>query len=256
MKKNSIIFYKKIIKSNFLLIKKRQINKFILNMFNVSVKPLKYLMAFILCLSNMFFVLIFIFALFFTFFNPGFNSLMIYRSLNEKQKNQKIVFIPLKNISKKVQAHIVGIEDFRFYDHIGIDPEAILTAYSINKKLGYKHSGGSTITQQLVRTLFLNPEKNYTRKFFEMFIAMEFDLILTKQRILELYINNIEFGKGIYGIGRASLYYYGKPFNQLDPDEINKLITIIPNPRKYSPDNFFYNNQLLTRYTVLTIWNS
>jgi membrane peptidoglycan carboxypeptidase len=179
---------------------------------------------------------------------------MLYRNKINNQKNNKIIFIPLKKISYRIQGNIIGIEDENFYNHIGIDPKAIKRAYTTNKKLGYKHSGGSTITQQLTRTLFLVPKKYYIRKYFEIIFALELDLVLTKKRILELYLNYIEFGNGIYGIGQASYYYYNKSFYNLNYDEINKLLTIIPSPRNYNTNNFYINNNLRSRYYTLTAW--
>ena len=222
---------------------------------NFLIKSLKYSLLIIISLQQLLFLIIFLLTILLNFANPKFTSLMFYRKIINKQKNKKIVFIPLKYISKKTKSNIIGIEDFKFYKHIGIDPEAIIEAYNINKKLGYKFRGGSTITQQLARTLFLVPEKNYFRKYLEILIALELDLFLTKKRILELYINYIEFGNGVYGIGKASLYYYHKPYNKLNIDEINKLLTIIPNPKKYNPNNFYKNRKLLTRYYLLTSWS-
>ena len=218
-------------------------------------KFFKYTTIVIICLHLLLFLIIFLFSILFTFTNPRFTSLMLYRNIIDKQKNEKIIFIPLKYISKRIQANIIGIEDFKFYKHIGIDKESITRAYNINKRLGYKYSGGSTITQQLTRTLFLAPNKNYLRKYLEVIIALEIDLILTKKRILELYFNYIEFGNGIYGIGRASYYYYNKSYYKLNNDEINKLITIIPNPKKYNPYNFYINKKLLRRYNRLSSWS-
>jgi monofunctional biosynthetic peptidoglycan transglycosylase len=259
MKKRTKINKKSKIKFKYLL---KQISKKKLKKSYNNKKKSKHFFIF---LKNTFFAIIgfhlFLFSLFFflsiniIFINPKFTTLMVYRNIVDKQQNKKIIFIPIKNISKRIQTNIIGIEDFKFYKHIGIDPEAINRAYNINKRLGYKYSGGSTITQQLTRTMFLIPNKNYLRKYFELLIALEIDLILTKKRILELYLNYIEFGNGIYGIGRASYYYYNKSFYKLNNDEINKLITIIPNPKKYNPYNFYINKKLLKRYNRLSSWS-
>ena len=189
------------------------------------------------------------------YFNPPFTSLMLYRKFVDNQNWQKKIFIPIKSIPKRTQIHVAGIEDEHFYEHYGIDLKAIKTAYTTNKRLGYKFSGGSTITQQLTRNLFLVPTKMYIRKYLEVVISLELDLILSKHRILELYLNNIEFGNGIYGIGRAAIYYYGKPFSKLTNDQINRLIAIIPSPRLYNPKNFYSNKKLLARYNTLTRWS-
>ena len=244
--KNKFKFLLKIIQKKFSY-KKKSI--FLINFF-------KYTLLTITILHLLLFSIVFFLSIILNFVNPKFTSLMLYRNIINKQKNQKIVFIPLKFISKKTQSNIIGVEDFKFYKHIGIDPEAIIEAYNINKKMGYKFRGGSTITQQLARTLFLVPQKNYFRKYLEVLIALEIDLLLPKKRILELYLNYIEFGNGIYGIGEASYYYYNKPYNKLNIDEINKLLTIIPNPKKYNTTNFYDNRKLLTRYYILTSWGT
>ncbi len=231
-------------------------NKTFYNILGNFFRFVKYPVIAIIFLHQLLFIIIFFYSVFLNFVNPKFTSLMIYRNLKNKQKNEKIVFIPLKHISNRVINNVIGIEDFKFYKHIGIDPEAIAKAYSTNKKLGFKYSGGSTITQQLARTLLLTPDKNYFRKYLEILISLEFNLFINKKRILELYLNYIEFGNGIYGIGRASYSYYNKSFYKLDNDEINKLITIIPNPIKYNPFNFYINQRMLTRYYILTSWSS
>jgi len=231
-------------------------NKLLLDLKHFSKKFIKYFLITALCIHQLIFLFIMFLAFSLNIVNPKFTSLMLYRSVTDHQRNKKSVYIPLKHISKRVQSFVVGIEDYKFYEHEGIDPEAIVKAYNTNKRLGYRYSGGSTITQQLVRSLLLTPEKSYIRKYFEILIALEFELFLSKDRILELYINNIEFGKGVYGIGRASIYYYHKSYYNLSMDEINRLIAIIPNPRKYNPFNFYNNKKLLTRYIILTEWSS
>ena len=144
-------------------------NKTLLNILSNFYKIVKYPVIVITLFHLILFIVVFFFSFFLNFINPKFTSLMIYRSIKNKQKNEKVIFIPLKNISKRVQYNVIGIEDFKFYKHIGIDPEAITKAYSTNKRLGYKYSGGSTITQQLVRSLLLIPDKNYFRKYLEIF---------------------------------------------------------------------------------------
>jgi monofunctional glycosyltransferase len=252
MKKNLIIYDKSGRKKN---LSRNKFLNVISKIYSLLPFILKSLLIILICLHQLIFLLIMLFALSLNGINPGFNSLMVYRSIHNKQKNRKIVYVPIKKIPKWMQQYMVGIEDDKFYKHHGIDPQAILRAYGINKRLGFNYSGGSTITQQLARTLFLTPEKNYFRKYFEVVIAMELELFLSKDRILELYFNNIEFGKGIYGIGRAALFYYEKPFAELSMDEINKLITIVPSPRKYTPFSFYYNDILLSRYIILCNWS-
>ncbi|MFC1669128.1 transglycosylase domain-containing protein [Spirochaetota bacterium] len=190
-------------------------------------------------------------SLIYSFHNPKTTSLMIFRKLNDSHKVQDISFIPIKKIYPHTREMLITTEDPGFYFHHGIDVGAIMNAYRINKKLGYPKWGGSTITQQIARTLFLIPAKSYIRKYMEVLIALTMDLIIPKDRILELYINYIEFGKGIFGIGQASIYYYGDTFSNLHDEEIIRLITILPNPIKYDVSNFFSNKHLRKRYINL-----
>ena len=103
---------------------------------------------------------------------------------------------------------MIRLEDYRFYSHHGVDLGAIRDAWMINSSIGRTAVGGSTIPMQLARNLFLTPRKTYLRKYVEALIALEMSLVLPKDRILELYLNVIEWGKGIFGIGAASAYYF------------------------------------------------
>jgi monofunctional biosynthetic peptidoglycan transglycosylase len=211
----------------------------------------KTTVTFIIGIHLLFILIMFFLIMTYKFTNPPISSLMIYRNIVYKQKNQNIIFIPLKWITIKAQNMFIMAEDYKFYKHAGIDLEAIKRAYTINKQYNLKLFGGSTITQQLARTLFLIPKKTYLRKYMEVIIAFEMELLLGKKRILELYLNYIELGNGIYGIGRASWYYYNKSFYKLDYDEIAKLVAILPSPLRYNPNNFYLNQHLLARYNFL-----
>ncbi len=164
-------------------------------------------------------------------------------------------YIPLNEISLDFIRCIIFIEDFDFYSHIGFDIESIQYAFELNKKYGSFVYGGSTITQQLARTLFLNPQKNYLRKYLEFLIAIEIELILSKERILELYLNYIEWGPHIYGIGTAAYYYFAKNIRQLSSIDKIKLIAIMPNPLLYTPYNFTSHPILRRRYNALKRFN-
>ena len=193
----------------------------------------------------------FILVLCIKFINPPFSSLMIYRGVKNNYKIKNRVFIPIKHIKRSMKNALIIAEDKKFYSHYGIDLEAIKTAYEVNQRLKRKQLGGSTITQQTVRTIFLFPDKNYFRKIIEIHIALIADLILSKERILELYFNYVEFGRGVFGVVIASYYHYGKSFYKLDTDEMIRLITILPSPIRYSPNNFYKNERLLERYNFI-----
>ncbi|MCX6113515.1 MAG: transglycosylase domain-containing protein, partial [Proteobacteria bacterium] len=167
------------------------------------------------------------------FVNPPTTSLALYRDYFKHVKNKPFKFVSLKNIPYTARADLVRLEDPNFRNHHGLDLRAIWEAYKINRRYGKKIAGGSTITQQITRTLFLTPHKNYIRKYIEVMLALEMEVLLSKDRILELYFNYVEFGKGIYGIGPGAYYHYHKDLSKLSTGEIARLIIILPSPVKY-----------------------
>jgi monofunctional biosynthetic peptidoglycan transglycosylase len=183
--------------------------------------------------------------------NPPVTALMVYRRLTAGQKTAATRFVPLRQIPRSARDMVVRLEDFRFYQHGGIEFGAIRDAYLVNKSIGYTLYGGSTIPQQLARNLFLTPRKTYLRKYVEALIAVEMDLLLSKSRILELYLNNIEWGRGVYGIGAAALHYYETGIGRLSVDQIRRLVTIITNPLRYNVDTFTRSRQMAARYRYL-----
>jgi len=129
----------------------------------------------------------------------------------------------------------ITVEDARFYEHPGLDVWGILRAAWTNFKRGGKIEGASTITQQLARSLFLTPERTFQRKIRELFLAMKMEVILTKDQILEMYLNQIYFGHGSYGVGIASLTYFGKALSELQLPESAFLAGLLKAPNTYSP---------------------
>ncbi len=183
--------------------------------------------------------------------NPPVTSLMIYRNLTVQQKPRPLKFVPLRQLPRSTRLMFIRLEDMNFYSHPGISLGAIRDAYLINKSIGYTLYGGSTIPQQLARTLFLTPRKTYMRKYVEALIALEMDLLLKKERILELYLNYIEWGKGVYGIGAASSYYYGSKPAELSIDQFRRLAAILPNPLRFNVNTFANSHQMRERYKYL-----
>ncbi len=190
-------------------------------------------------------------ALLYIFINPPFTTLQVYRFVFNGYSSKKHYNLPIKSISRDYQRLLVNTEDPNFYRHYGIDPGAIVSAIQVNFKYGKKISGASTITQQLTRTLFLFPDKLYIRKYLETVAAITIDAIIPKKRILELYFNYAEWGRGIYGIQSASYYYYGLPLHQVSEDQVLRLITLLPSPIKYSPETFEKRKRLNRRYNNL-----
>lgn len=176
---------------------------------------------------------------------------MIYRSVINHWKVQKPIPLKLQQIPLTVRRMLVSVEDGKFYEHHGIDFEALKRARELNSKIGQPMYGGSTLTMQVARTLFLIPDKSYIRKYFEIITALELETILTKNRILELYFGYAEWGKGIFGIERAARTYYGAGVASLGKDEAAKLIAILSSPIKYTPSTMYKSLILRERYEYL-----
>lgn len=185
------------------------------------------------------------------FVNPPFTVLMPYRALGYGWKLEKPKPLPLKKIPLYVRSMLISVEDGKFYSHHGLDFEAFKRAKEINDKLGKPLYGGSTLTMQVARTLFLVPEKSYVRKYFEIITALELELILSKDRILELYFGYAEWGRGIFGIEAAARHWYGKGLASLTKDQAARLIALLSSPIKYSPETLNKSGILRERYDYL-----
>ena len=192
----------------------------------------------------------FIFA--YKFVNPPFTVLMPYRAIGYGWKLQKPIPIALKKVPSYVRSMLVSVEDGKFYSHFGIDFEAFKRAREINEKVGKPLYGGSTLTMQVARTLFLVPEKSYVRKYFEVITALELELFLSKDRILELYFGYAEWGKGIFGIEAASRRWYGTGVASITRDQAARLIALLSSPIKYTPATLNKSGILRERYAYLT----
>ncbi len=165
----------------------------------------------------------------------GFVSIKIvdgkaeYSQIDKKPKN----WVPLKNIAKITQQAIVISEDWAFYEHEGVDWAQIQKALEDSIKDGKKPRGASTITQQLAKNLYLSPDYSFVRKAREAVIAHTMDNKLSKDKILEVYLNIVEFGPGIYGIDAAAKHYFGKSASQLSAKESAFLAMMLPSPNRY-----------------------
>jgi monofunctional biosynthetic peptidoglycan transglycosylase len=143
--------------------------------------------------------------------------------------------VPLSRVSPAMQRAVVVAEDARFWEHNGVDWEAIRTAARHDWDRGRISHGASTITQQLAKNLYLSPARTPWRKLRELAIALRLEKELPKRRILELYINVVEFGPRTYGAEAASRRYFGRPAAALSPSEAATLAAMIPSPRIYDP---------------------
>ena len=155
--------------------------------------------------------------------------------------DQKCVAIPvpLKNIPTQLWQSLIGIEDYRFLDHQGVDPFALLRATIVNLMKGRFAQGGSTLTQQLVKNLFLTREKTISRKVKEAFISVYIDSFYSKEEIIEAYLNRVYWGSvnglEIRGAYLASIYYFGKKLDELDLTSSLILVSMLKGPGYYSP---------------------
>jgi monofunctional biosynthetic peptidoglycan transglycosylase len=183
--------------------------------------------------------------------NPRHTALMLWRRVTEGVHAQPIRFTPLAQIPRTTRDMVVRLEDGHFWTHPGINLGAIRDAYRINQNIGYALYGGSTITQQLARNLFLTPRKTYFRKYVEALTALGMELVLPKTRIIELYLNVIEWGKGTFGIRAAAARYYGVAPPSLSLDQQRRLVAVLPSPLRYNPFTLLANRQLAIRYDYL-----
>ncbi|MFN3740692.1 MAG: monofunctional biosynthetic peptidoglycan transglycosylase [Thermodesulfovibrionales bacterium] len=167
--------------------------------------------------------------------NPELTSLMKYRlKTNPKGYRIKKKWVNLSEISPYLIKAVLIAEDDRFYMHEGFDIEGIKEAIRRDLKKGKFVAGGSTISQQLAKNLFLTPEKTVTRKLREAILTWRLEKNLSKRRIIELYLNVVEWGPGIFGAEAASNYYFEKSAKELTPQEASRLAAILPNPLRYN----------------------
>ena len=142
-------------------------------------------------------------------------------------------WVPYEKISIHLKRAVIAAEDDKFIDHEGFDWEGIQKAIEKNQKKGRMVAGGSTISQQLAKNLFLSPSRSYLRKAEEAIITVMIEALWDKRRILEVYLNVVEWGNGIFGCEAAAQRYYRIPAAQLAPAQAARLAVMLPNPRKY-----------------------
>jgi monofunctional biosynthetic peptidoglycan transglycosylase len=186
--------------------------------------------------------------------NRRYSMTLIVRNGNGKQVpfvvgEQNPYWVPVAHIPLALQWGVVVAEDDTFYQHNGFNFAAIRDALWEDIKKMKPVRGGSTITQQLAKNLYLSKEKSLVRKLKEAAITYKLERHLSKNRILELYLNVIEWGPGVYGVGMASWYYFRKSPAELDFFESVLLAAIIPSPTRYNP--LRYPEQALERYKTV-----
>jgi monofunctional glycosyltransferase len=169
--------------------------------------------------------------------NPSTSAFMKERLgiLQEKNPDAELRYrwVPYNQISNHLKRAVIAAEDAKFVDHEGFDWQGIQRAMVKNAKRGKIVAGGSTISQQLAKNLFLSGRRTPWRKGEEALITMMLEQLMTKQRIFEIYLNVIEWGNGVFGAEAASRHYFNVSAAQLGPAQASKLAAMVPNPRFY-----------------------
>ncbi len=185
--------------------------------------------------------------------NPSTTAFMALRQREAARADRRFAirhqWVPYTRISANLRRAVIVAEDSAFYDHDGIDLDEIRASIEVNWQEGRFVRGASTITQQLAKNLYLSPSRNPARKLRELFITRRLEAGLTKRRILEIYLNVIEWGDGIFGCEAASRAYFGKPASALSREEAALLAGAIINPRELSPGK--PNRRLLRRQQIV-----
>lgn len=186
--------------------------------------------------------------------NPGSTAFMEAGLARQQDKNPdaelRHKWVPYDRISIHLKRAIVAAEDARFLSHEGFDVEGIQAAVEKNLKKGRLVAGGSTISQQLAKNLFLSGERSFIRKGQEAVITLMIEATWSKRRILEVYLNVIEWGNGIYGAEAAARRYYKTSAANLSRDQAARLAAMVPNPRWY--ENHRTSNAYQRRVAVIS----
>jgi len=172
--------------------------------------------------------------------NPPTTGVQIERRveamLEHAKYKKRYTFVPLARISPELQHAVISAEDGRFYAHHGIDWDEVEKVAEESEKKGQLGRGASTLTQQLVKNLFFTTHRNPVRKVFEYTLAPMADSILGKRRVLELYLNVVEWGPaGIFGIEEGAKFHYGIPASRLNREQAARMAAILPAPRRWKP---------------------
>ena len=187
-------------------------------------------------------------------YNPSTSAFMRDRLDVLKNKGSTLElrtqWTPYERISPHLKRAIIAAEDSKFLEHEGFDFEAIQKAYEKNLKMGRLVAGGSTISQQLAKNLFLSGEKTPWRKLQEAVITLLLENVMSKRRILEIYLNVIEWGNGIFGAEAAIRYYYGISASSVTAEQAARLAAMVPNPRFYDRNR---NTPWLSKKTDLIL---
>ena len=192
----------------------------------------------------------------FNFAHPPTTGVQLQRRIealvHQRPYEKRYDPVPAEAMSLHLRHAVVAAEDGRFYQHWGVDFDAIREAMEDNRRRGRSWRGGSTITQQLVKNLFMTTHSSYVRKALEVPLTYLAELLLSKERILTLYLNVIEWGDGVYGAEAAAARYYGTAAQDLSRYQAAGLAAVIPAPRSRTPDRMgSYTSTILTRMSQM-----
>jgi len=186
------------------------------------------------------------------YYPPRETAFMAQRMDEARARNPKAqlryTWVPLERISPNLRRAMIAAEDAKFAEHSGFDWDGIRAALEKNERRGRVVAGGSTITQQLAKNLFLSPEKSYVRKAEEAVVTVLLEALLPKRRILELYLNVIEWGSGVFGAEAAAQRYYGIPASRLSAEQAARLAAMAPSPRLFerNPESVYLAGRVAT----------
>jgi monofunctional biosynthetic peptidoglycan transglycosylase len=184
--------------------------------------------------------------------NPVTTTVQVERRveawMGHRPYHKRYQFVPLADISPLLQHAVISAEDGRFFEHHGVDWKEVQQVIDQDRETGKLGRGASTITQQLVKNLFLTTHRSFIRKGVEFTLAPVMERILSKRRILELYLNVIEWGPGVYGAEAASRTWYGIPAVRVDREQAARLAALIPSPLRRKPARMtWYSTEILHR---------
>ena len=201
-----------------------------------------------------FFLLTFFLVLLFKWVPVPFTPLMAIRYFENPEEEISHDWVPREEISGNLQLAVVASEDQNFLNHSGFDVEAIKKAIEENKTRK-RARGASTISQQTAKNMFLWPDSSWLRKGLEVYFTFLIELLWSKERILEVYLNSIEMGRGIYGAEAAAQAWFGKTADALTPYEAAAIAAVLPNPREYSANPPGPYIQQRTNWIVRQMYN-
>ena len=186
-------------------------------------------------------------------YNPPRETAFMTQRMDEARSRNPAVrlrytWVPYAKISSQLKRAMIAAEDAKFVEHSGFDWDSIQGALDKNERRGRVVAGGSTITQQLAKNLFLSSEKSYVRKAEEAVVTLLLEAMLPKQRILELYLNVIEWGNGVFGAEAAAQRYFGIPAARLSAEQAARLAAMAPAPRRFerNPDSAYLARRVAT----------